>query len=86
MIGIPRSNSYKRHWIDGVQCDQMAVSILGHLEQVYFAQKYKIFAKEGSQFYQILNSFAINGPKTCNILPRRQNFAKSGHTDGVAEI
>ena len=60
MIGIPRSNSYKRHWIDGVQCDQMAVSILGHLEQVYFAQKYKIFAKEGSQFHQILNSYAIN--------------------------
>ena len=53
---------------DRTQCDQMAVffSIFGHWEQWKFAQKYKIFAKVGSQFCQILNSCSRNG----------QNFLK----------
>ena len=41
-----------------IQCDQIALlfSKFGHLERWKIAQKYKIFAKVGSQFWQILNS------------------------------
>ena len=59
------------------------VSIFGHLEQGKFAPTYKIFARIGSQFYQILNSYSRNGPKTYKILPKWRNFAKSGHTANI---
>ena len=42
--------------------------------------KYKIFAKVGSQFCQILNSYSRNCQKLFKILSKCRNFAKSGHT------
>ena len=44
------------------QCDQMAILFLifGHFEQK-FVHKYKIFAKVGSQFCQILSNYSRNG-------------------------
>ena len=45
-----------------------------------FAQKFEIFAKVGSQFCQILNSYSRKGPKLPNIMSKWRNFAKSGHT------
>ena len=63
-------------WPDGY----IIFSKLGHLEQSKIAQTYKIFAKVGSQFCQILNSYSRNGQKLFKILPKWQNFAKSGHT------
>ena len=47
--------------------------IFQHLEQWKFAQKYKIFAKVGSQFCQILKKWQM-------FFPKWRNFAKSGHT------
>ena len=42
--------------------------------------KYKIFVKVCSQFCQMLNSYSRNGQTIFEILPKRRNFAKSGHT------
>ena len=55
-------------------------SIFRHLEQREIAQKYKIFAKVGSQFFQILNSYSRNGQTLFKILPKWRIFAKSCHT------
>ena len=63
-------------WPDGY----IIFSKLGHLEQSKIAQTYKIFAKVGSQFCQILNSYSRNGQKLFKILSKCRNFAKSGHT------
>ena len=63
-------------WPDGY-CH---ISIFGHLEQWKYAQKYEIFAKVGSQFCQILNSYSRKGQKLIKIIPKWGNFAKSGHT------
>ena len=83
-----RKHTQERHsrrrpvWPDGC----IFVSTCGHLEQGNFAQKYQIFAKVGSQFYQILNSYSRNGPKTYKILPNWQNFAKSVHTAATTKL
>ena len=45
-----------------------------------FAQKFEIFAKVGSQFCQILNSYSRKGPKLVKVIPKWRNFVKSGHT------
>ena len=42
-----------------------------------FAQNCKIFAKEGSQFCQILYSYSRNGQKLNNYLPNLWIFAKA---------
>ena len=63
-------------WPDGY----IIFSIFGRLELWKFAQKYQIFAKVGSQFCQILNSYSRNGQKRFKISPKWRNFAKSGHT------
>ena len=63
-------------WPDGY----IIFSIFGHLEHWKFAQKYKMFAKVGSQFCRILNSYSRNGQKLLKTLPRWRNFAKSGPT------
>ena len=54
-------------------------SIFGHLDHWKFAQEYKIFAKLGSQFCQVLNSYPRNVQKLFKNLPKWRNFAKSGH-------
>ena len=46
-------------WPDGY----VIISIFGHLEQWKFANKCEIFAKVGSQFCQILNSYSREGTK-----------------------
>ena len=44
------------------------------------AQKYVIFAKVGSQFCQILNSYSRKGQTLFKIMSKWRNFAISGHT------
>ena len=44
------------------------------------AQKYVIFAKVGSQFCQILNSYSRKGQALFKIMPKWRNFTISGHT------
>ena len=47
---------------------------------IKIVENYKIFAKVGSQFCQILNSCSRNGQKLFKVLSKWRNFAKSGHT------
>ena len=67
------------------QCDQMAILFFQNLaiqinDKLPKTINYKIVAKVGSEFCQILNSYSRNGQKFFKILPKWQNFAKSGHT------
>ena len=50
-----------------------------------FAQKFEIFAKVGSQFCQILNSYSRKGQNLIKIIPKWRNFPKSGHTGWIRE-
>ena len=52
------------------QRDQIAILFLifGHLEQWKMPKSIKIFAKVGSQFCQILNSYSRNSCQTLNII------------------
>ena len=52
-------------WPDGF----IIFSIIGHLDQWKFAQKYKIFARVGSQFCQIQNSYSRNGQTLFKFCP-----------------
>ena len=61
-------------------------SIFGFLEKWKFAQNYKIFAKVGLLFCQILNSYSRYGQKLIKILPKWRIFTKSGHTDCESKV
>ena len=64
------------------QCDQMVIifSKLTIQNKEKLPKNIKYSAKVGAQFSQILNSYSRNGQKLFKILPKWQNFAKSGHT------
>ena len=55
------------------------VKVFGHLQQWKLAQRKNIFPVVGSKFCQVLNKPSKNCP-IIKIVPKRWNFAKSGHT------
>ena len=69
-------------WPDGY----LIISIFGHLEQWKFPHKYEIFAKGGSQFCQILNSYSRKGHSLLKLCLSGKILAKSGHTDSMGKI
>ena len=48
------------------------MSLFCNLEQKKFAHKHEIFAKVGSQFCQILNSYSRNDQKCFKIMPNSE--------------
>ena len=71
--------------VESDQCDQMDVlfSNFGHLQQRRIAQEH-IFPQK-LELIILQNNFE-KLPKTIEIMPKRQNFATSGHTESDSDI